>query len=169
MKYWIARNKEKIGPLQRDELLAAGLTEDTLVWHEGLPTWTRAGSLEELAGLFSPNDTSAYDSTAKRQATPPLYPAAQSAPQQYFTPGRVQPSGQIPAKPTSYVGWSIAAIICCCMIPAIVALVFGMKVGSRYDNGDYAGAEKASEMAEIWLIISIVAGLVAFPFTILLF
>lgn len=164
MNYWIARNKERTGPFRRDELLDAGLTEDTLVWREGLPTWTRAGSLEELKGLF--DGSISEDTTPK--VTPPSYASPDYSPQRKPFAPTAQPTAQIPEKPTSYVGWSIAAIICCCMIPAIVALVFGMKVGSRYDSGDYAGAEKASETAELWLIISIVAGLVALPFTILL-
>lgn len=164
MNYWIARNRERTGPFRREELIDTGLTEDTLVWREGLPTWTRAGSLEELKGLFGGSESGDTDP----KITPPAYSTSDYAPlRNAFAPAS-KPTAQIPEKPTSYVGWSIAAIICCCLIPAIVALVFGMKVGSRYDNGDYAGAEKASEMAEIWLIISIVAGLVALPFTILL-
>lgn len=169
MNYWIARNREKTGPLRRDELLDAGLTEDTLVWREGLPTWTRAGSLEELAGLFRDNDTGIETGPAPQETPPPAYHTPRPPqPRDAFVPAEAKPAARLPEKPASYVGWSIAAIVCCCMIPAIVALVFGMKVGSRYDNGDYAGAEKASEMAEIWLIVSIVAGLVVLPFSILL-
>lgn len=67
---------------------------------------------------------------------------------------------QRPAMPDNYMLWSILAVVFCCFIPAIVALVFSMRVSSRYYAGDYAGAEKASRMAQIWIIVSIVAGII---------
>lgn len=156
MNYWIARNKEKIGPLNPEDLSSAGLERTTLVWREGLPTWTPAGELDELAWLFNDH--------------PVPEPKASTPPSPYRTSYRTidqRPTEQIPPQPPTYVGWSIAAIILCCMIPAIVALVMGLKVGSRYNSGDFDGAKRASDSAELWLIISIVAG-VMLPFSILL-
>ena len=67
---------------------------------------------------------------------------------------------QRPAMPDNYMLWSILAVVFCCFIPAIVALVFSMRVSSRYYAGDYAGAERSSRMAQIWIIVSIVAGII---------
>lgn len=159
MNYWIARNKEKIGPLKREDLSSAGIERTTLVWREGLPTWTQAGDLDELAWLF--NDQPAPEPEPKAPTPPRPY-------RTYYRPLDQHPTEQIPPQPPTYVGWSIAAIILCCMIPAIVALVMGLKVGSRYNSGDFDGAKRASDSAELWLIISIVAGLVMLPFSILL-
>ena len=70
--------------------------------------------------------------------------------------------------PPTYLGWSIAALILCCMIPAIVAIIYASKVSSRYSEGDYEGSRKASDIAEIWLIISVTLGLVSIPFWVIL-
>lgn len=65
-----------------------------------------------------------------------------------------------PAMPSTYLVWSVLATILCCFIPGIVAIVYSTKVSSRYFARDYEGAEKASEMAQYWIIGSIVLGLV---------
>ena len=53
------------------------------------------------------------------------------------------------------------ATILCCFIPGIVAIVFSSMVSTRYFNGDFEGARRASRMAEIWIIVSIVAGVIS--------
>lgn len=154
MLYWIATTeREKIGPLEFDELRNyQGLTPDTLVWHAGLTTWKKAGEVAELAPLFATADVAAS------VVAPP-------APQE--TAYR-QETKERPKRPRTYIGWSIAALILCCTIPAIVAVVYGMQVGPHYDCDDYRGARKASANAELWLIVSIVFGLVSLPFSIIL-
>lgn len=152
MNYWLIIQGEKIGPVSLEQLKTEyNIRPDTLVWHEGMPAWAQARTLPELAGLFpSPAAFSRrFDGDIVIGSSAPRRDA-------------------IPPKPATYLGWSIAAIICCCFIPAIVSLVYATQVSSRYDNGDYAGAQKASDMAEIWLIVSIVAGLVWAPFGLLL-
>lgn len=158
MEYWIAINRERKGPLSLEGLRNTNITPDTLVWREGLASWVKAEDLEELAWLFSDEMPPAVPTTISEQ---PIYiPTYEVLPQPQNDP--------LPAKPRSYIGWSIAAILLCCAIPAIVALVKGSKVDSRYIKGDYEGAKKASESAELWLIISIVAGLVWMPFSVVL-
>ena len=49
MEYWIIVDNRHAGPYSAGQLLDAGLTADTLVWHEGLSDWTRAGEIAELA------------------------------------------------------------------------------------------------------------------------
>lgn len=66
-----------------------------------------------------------------------------------------------PSMPPTYLLWSVLAIIFCCFIPAIVALIFSTQVSSKYYAGDYAGSRRASRNAQIWIIVSIVTGIVA--------
>lgn len=80
----------------------------------------------------------------------------------------VQPPARREPKPPTYLGWSIAAIICCCLITGVIAVIYAARVTPCYDRGDYEGARKASERAELWLIISITAGIVALPFQMVL-
>lgn len=52
-------------------------------------------------------------------------------------------------------------MICCCMPAGIVAIIYSASVSSRYFARDYAGARRASRNAQIWIIVSIVTGIVA--------
>ena len=66
-----------------------------------------------------------------------------------------------PAKPDNYLVMSIIATIlgfCTCLplILGIIALIFSTQVDSKYNMGDYAGAQNASSTAKILSIISLV-------------
>ncbi len=75
------------------------------------------------------------------------------------------------AKPQNYMVPSIIATIggflfCCLLgLPAgIAAIVFGNKVDSLWNMGDYQGAQTASEKAKLWMIVAAVlagVGLIA--------
>lgn len=157
MDYWIAIDNRKIGPLPLDEVVNHPVTPETLVWRDGLPTWVPAGSLPELAEAFG------WD---RKPHMPQSMPAACRPP--VPSPGATQPltDSEIPPMPPTYLGWCIAAIVCCCMIPAIVALIYSVRVSSLYNSGDFKGAQKASDRTELWLIVAITLGLLSMPFMI---
>lgn len=52
MNYFILINNEQQGPFPVSELLQHGLTQETLVWAEGMAQWTPAWQVEELKSLF---------------------------------------------------------------------------------------------------------------------
>lgn len=102
-------------------------------------------------------------------ATPPPMPQTQQpAPYQAPAPyGSQQPTPQPPAPyghpepmPPTYLAWSVAATVLCCLIPGIVAIVYSTQVSSKYYARDYEGARKASEHAQYWIIASVVLGVV---------
>ncbi len=66
---------------------------------------------------------------------------------------------ELPPMPQTYLVWSILMTIFCCMPAGIVAIIFASQVSSKYYMGDYEGAVKSSERAQIWIIISFVLGL----------
>lgn len=155
--YWIIINNEKVGPMSLEQVRRMDLRRDTLVWRDGLDTWRQAGFLPELADAIS--GTCAVPN--------PYIPPVPSTAGNYVagrTPAEENAMAQANPKPPTYLAWSIVAICLCCTIPAIVALVFAARVSPRHDMGDYAGAQKASEQAELWLIISITLGIMAIPF-----
>ena len=186
MDYWIAIDKQKIGPLSLDEVRRRRLAPETLVWHKGLPTWREAGSLPELADSLAGSENMESSETSEvtvdsespentgLNATPtppptPVPPAYREPAIRYAMPNAMKPqTDPIPEKPATYLGWNIAAIILCCFITGIIGVIYSSKVSSRYDMGDYDGARRASETAGLLLIISIVAGLVLLPFQILM-
>ncbi len=82
-----------------------------------------------------------------------------SQPSQATTPLNT-PTEKQPMPPT-YLLWSILCTICCCFPPGIAAIVFSLMVSSRHYNGDHEGAQRASRMAEIWIIVSFVLGVLS--------
>lgn len=63
--------------------------------------------------------------------------------------------------PPTWLVWSIVITILCCFIPGLVAIIYSSKVSSKYFAGDIEGAKRSSRMAEIWIIISFVLGVVS--------
>lgn len=63
--------------------------------------------------------------------------------------------------PSTYLVWSIVITVLCCCIPGIVAIVFSSQVSTKYMAGDMEGAKRASERAQIWIIISFVLGVIS--------
>lgn len=62
--------------------------------------------------------------------------------------------------PPTFMLWAVLATICCCLPAGVVAIVFSSSVSSKYFARDYKGARRASRNAEIWIIVSIVAGII---------
>ncbi|MDE5813181.1 MAG: phosphoribosylglycinamide formyltransferase [Muribaculaceae bacterium] len=62
--------------------------------------------------------------------------------------------------PPTYLVWSVIITILCCFIPGIVAIINSAQVSSKYYQGDIDGARRASERAQIWIIISFVLGVI---------
>lgn len=62
--------------------------------------------------------------------------------------------------PPTYMLWAILSTICCCLPAGVVAIIFSAQVSSRYFARDYEGAKRLSRNAEIWIIASIVLGVI---------
>ena len=151
-QYYIIRNDQQAGPYTLEELAAMEITPDTVVWTEGMTDWAPAREVSELNSLFT-----------RSAQTPPSYNApsygAPAAPQyhrepQYSRPPQYNTPAEQPPMPPTYLAWSIAVTILCCLIGGIVAIVYSSQVSSRYIAGDYQGAEYASRQARIWIIVS---------------
>ena len=83
---------------------------------------------------------------------PDLYPAGQ--------PDSLPPMHPNGPMPPTYMVWAIISTICCCLPAGIVAIVYSSSVSSKYFARDYEGARRASRRAEIWIIVSIVTGVI---------
>lgn len=96
-----------------------------------------------------------YSSESKKASvSPPYQPVSMESKQAEST----LPTDPMP--PT-YLLWSVLMTICCCSIPGIIAIIFSAKVSSKYYDGDIEGARKMSHMAEIWIIVSFVLGVLS--------
>ncbi|MDF3078901.1 MAG: CD225/dispanin family protein [Sphingobacteriaceae bacterium] len=68
--------------------------------------------------------------------------------------------GQPPAfRPKNWLVESILVTIFCCLPLGIVSIVNAAQVNSRYNAGDYAGAQAASKEAGKWVKIAFFVGI----------
>lgn len=132
----------------------------------------------------NPTLESEWADTLKIQFTPPKIPVtppelptsegpeAQPEPQQPEFPQLLsdtdRPQMQRPAScmpnepmPSTWLIWSILVTVFCCFIPGIIAIIFSTQVSARYYAGDIEGARRSSRQAEIWIIVSVVLGVLA--------
>ena len=92
------------------------------------------------------NNAPANDSYSEPQYEQPAYATSKPTP---TTP-----------KPNSYLALSILATIFCCLPFGIPAIVFSARVNNLWAAGDYVGAEEASRKAKIWMLVSVITGVV---------
>ena len=192
MEYWTIIDNSHAGPFTAGQLADMKITPDTLIWHEGLTDWTPARDIASLAQLFaSPSDASdcavdretpeveipaeteieievsanphepqAQEPVPGSQPYEPYQPYGQPGPQPYS-----QPMMQIPAQecPPTYLAWSIAATILCCLIFGVAGIICSTQVKSAWQRGDMRKARRMSEWAQWCIILSIVGGLLWIP------
>lgn len=101
------------------------------------------------------------NSRASAQTPPPMpqQPLAQPPVPQQPVP-QPAPYHQPEPMPQTYLVWSVLATVFCCLIPGIVAIIYSTMVSSKYYAKDYEGSKKASEMAQYWIIASVVLGVI---------
>lgn len=90
MRYYIAENGQPAGPFEPSELLAHGLTVNSLVWGEGMPNWTSASQIPELMAILSgqPINVGTPTPVGTDVQLPPVPPM-----------GDVQPTSPLPQVP----------------------------------------------------------------------
>jgi hypothetical protein len=64
-----------------------------------------------------------------------------------------------PIRPKNWLAESILVTIFCCLPFGIVGIVFAAQVNSKYDAGDYTGAQNASRDAGKWTKVSFFVGI----------
>lgn len=77
-----------------------------------------------------------------------------------------QPAGQAPK---NYLAWSILVTLFCCLISGIVAIVFSAQVNGLWAQGRYAEAQKMSDRAKMWVIVSAVLGIIVIVINLIAF
>ncbi|MDE6453622.1 MAG: CD225/dispanin family protein [Muribaculaceae bacterium] len=172
MKIWIHVNGMQQGPYTMDQIAAMQLSPGTPVWYEGLPRWVPACQAPALASLFADgsdsSDSGEADSACAADAQCVCEPAAQQSGGHGAAAAAVQ-AACVPARPSTYLAWSIVLTMCCCTPFSIAAIVCGAITNSRYNRGDYAGARRMSHATEWLVIISITLGIVGLPLSMLMY
>lgn len=122
-------------------------------------------SHEPQAEETLPEEESIENNSVEEAPSQPEYQAPTPPPVQPMGPPPVwnTPKGVMPERepmPPTYLVWSVIITIVCCLIPGVVAIVYSANVSSKYYAGDIDGAKRASRRAQIWCIVSIVAGII---------
>ena len=158
--WYFMKDGTQHGPLLEGDLrrmaLDGSLQREDLVWSEGMDSWLPASEI----GIF------------EFPALPPAPPAPPPPPPQYVAPSQpyypsVPSFGAAGADIPNYLPWAIASTIFCCIPLGVVSIVFAVKANSAKAVGDLVTARNAANQAKIWLIVSVVGGLLASMFVIL--
>lgn len=160
-KYWIIVDGKPQGPFSADDLrLRRDFTTELPVWTTGMADWTTVGQVEELRELVGEAVNDDPEQSSEAETAP-----RQKAGGWVATETAAVEQGE--PIPSTYLGWNIAMTLCCCMPMGIAGIIFSSMVKQRWYRGDIEGAKKASEIAAWCLILSIVLGLISWPFQML--
>ncbi|MGM9812293.1 MAG: CD225/dispanin family protein [Muribaculaceae bacterium] len=190
-KYWVNIDGIQSGPISRDELANIDFNpEVTYVWHEELDDWQRIDRLSEFADIVAAKQKAAAESAEQSEdseqsehleestnsehlVTPPPVPQpAMSQPPMPQPPVAQPPMPQPPVAPeaeapTNLV-WAVIVTVMCCQITGVIAIVYGVMTSSANSAGNYEKARRYSDIAQIWVMVSIVLGLIYMPIALLM-
>ena len=172
--------------------------EVTYVWHEELDDWQRIDRLSEFADIVaakqkaaaehsgqSENSESAESSEHSEESehsessvTPPPVPqppVPQPPELQHAMPQPPLPQPPMPQPPVApeaeaptNLVWAVIATVMCCQITGVIAIVYGAMTSSANSAGNYEKARRYSDIAQIWVMVSIVLGLIYMPIALLM-
>lgn len=163
MKYYLIRDGQPFGPVEKSELRNYGVTRDSDVWHEGLPAWVKAGSIPELQDIWTEQPPLAYPTPEDArfgysETTPP--PAYQ---------------GQKYVPHTNWLPWAVVATVlgalfsCFGMIFGIVGIVQANNANKYYENGLTAAGDSANNTAKVMTIVGFCVAALGLIYTIVMF
>ncbi len=173
--YYVDGNNQQQGPIDAAQLPSFGVTAKTLVWCEGMANWQVAGEIPELASFFAAKQPEIPVQPQMQPGTPAqpqMQQQVQPQPmninnfQQTQQPMNTQPpfqqpnNQQMPPQPDNYLVWAILVTVLCCLPFGVASIIYSVKVGSLYAQGDYNGAVDASQKAKKFAMIGGIGGLV---------
>lgn len=187
-KYWVNIDGIQSGPISRDELADMDFNpEVTYVWHQELDDWHRIDQLSEFADIVAGKSVQQLVTPPPIPSEPsepemPVVPPVPSEPEEPIVPPMpeippmLEPSAppvpSVPAPseaeaPTNLV-WAVIVTVMCCQITGIIAIVYGVMTSTANSAGNYEKARHYSDIAQIWVMVSIALGLVYMPVAILM-
>ena len=186
-KYWVNIDGIQSGPISRDELANIDFNpEVTYVWHEELDDWQRIDHLSEFADVVAAKQKAAAEHSehseesehSESSVTPPPVPqppVPQPPELQHAMPQSPMPQPPMPQPPVvpeaeapTNLVWAVIATVMCCQITGVIAIVYGAMTSSANSAGNYEKARRYSDIAQIWVMVSIVLGLIYMPIALLM-
>ncbi len=114
MKYFIANNGQQSGPFELQDLVANGLTPNSMVWCDGMANWQPATSVPEVAQLLMPQQQPPYQQQQYQQPYQQQQQPYQQPYQQQQQPyqQQQQPYQQQPYSTNTTMGFGEAIKVC---------------------------------------------------------
>lgn len=174
-KYWVNIDGIQSGPISRDELANIDFNpEVTYVWHEELDDWQRIDRLSEFADIVAAKQKAAAESSEQSEqsehsehseesessVTPPPVPQPPVPQPPVPQPPVPQPPVAPEAEAPTNLVWAVIATVMCCQFTGVIAIVYGAMTSSANSAGNYEKARRYSDIAQIWVMVSIVLGLI---------
>lgn len=173
--YYVDGNNQQQGPVDAAQLPSFGVTTKTLVWCEGMANWQAAGEIPELASFFAAKQPEIPVQPQMQPGTPTQPQMQQQVqpqpmninnfqqtqqPMNTQSPFQQPNNQQMPPQPDNYLVWAILVTVLCCLPFGVASIIYSVKVGSLYAQGDYNGAVDASQKAKKFAMIGGIGGLV---------
>lgn len=153
------------GPLVGlEELSNRHIEPNTPVWYEGLDDWKPAIMAPLTRQIFTPGSDfhKALSTPASEERQPQLQESSPAVTVEEPEVRAVEgPQSAVVAvkRPKAHLAWSIVVAVIFNLICGIIAIIYSTKVRTKYNSGNYAGAERCSESAQWWIAVGIVVGL----------
>lgn len=180
--YYLDADMRQVGPVSLDDLVAAGVTGDTMVWHEGLEEWAKAGNLPEVVKAM---ERKARPATPEKSQAPesPGSPVKPESPVNPVNP--VNPESPeavvidaadddeiIPKRPSKRLGMNIAMMVLTTLNPlyilglmlvvpfAAMSITFGAIGESAYNRENYRLADRFGRLGYGFGKAALISGLI---------
>ena len=185
-KYWVNIDGIQSGPISRDELADMDFNpEVTYVWHQELDDWHRIDQLSEFADIVAGKSVQQSVTPPPIPSEPemPVVPPVPPVPEEPIVP----PMPPVPSEPEAFIVpsvppvpapseaeaptnlvWAVIVTVMCCQITGIIAIVYGAMTSTANSAGNYEKARHYSDIAQIWVMVSIALGLVYMPVALLM-
>lgn len=186
--YYLDADMRQVGPMSMDDLVAAGVTGDTMVWHEGLEEWAKAGNLPEVVKAMERKARPATPEKPQAPESPesPVKPESPEKPEKPESPVKpVKPENPeavvdvaadddeiIPKRPSKRLGMNIAMMVLTTLNPfyilglmlvvpfAAMSITFGAIGESAYNRENYRLADRFGRLGRGFGKAALISGLI---------
>ena len=196
--YYLDADMRQVGPVSLDDLVAAGVKGDTMVWHEGLEEWAKAGNLPEVVKAMERKARPATPEKPQAPESPgspgsPVNPESPESPEKPENPESPESPEAvvidaaaaddeiIPKRPSKRLGMNIAMMVLTTLNPfyilglmlvvpfAAMSITFGAIGESAYNRENYRLADRFGRLGRGFGKAALISGLIILLLEILFF
>lgn len=184
--YYLDADMRQVGPVSLDDLVAAGVTGDTMVWHEGLEEWAKAGNLPEVVKAMERKARPATPEKPEKPESPgapgaPEKPESPESPEAVVIAAAAADDEIIPKRPSKRLGMNIAMMVLTTLNPfyilglmlvvpfAAMSITFGAIGESAYNRENYRLADRFGRLGRGFGKAALISGLIILLLEILFF